>query len=454
MYSFLVSAVAFLVALGVLIAVHEFGHYWVARKLGVKVLRFSIGFGKPLWRSVRGSDKTEYVIAAIPLGGYVKMLDEQEGEVAPEEAHRAFNRQKLWKRTAIVSAGPIFNFLFAILAYWMVFIGGVEGTRPVVGEVTKDSIAALGGLQQGDELVTVGSKLTQTWDIATLALLDEAMKGRRTAVEVRREGTLRIVELDLTRGSVLLEGTFILNTLGVKPWRPVLPAMIDRVVSGGAAEASGIKSGDLILSADDQAIANWAEWVAYVQRHPGQRIIVGVERDGARIELPLTPEPASNGADGTIGRIGAYVRLPEELGDSMRTVVRYGPVEALAESLAKSWSMSLLMIKMLGKMVIGEASVENLSGPISIAQYAGQSASIGLIPFVMFLAVISLSLGIINLLPVPLLDGGHLLYYLIEAIKGGPLSETAQALGQRLGIAFLIVLMGLAFYNDLSRVFG
>lgn len=454
MSSFLISAVSFLVAIGVLITVHEFGHYWVARKLGVKVLRFSIGFGKPLWRRVSGPDQTEYVIAAIPLGGYVKMLDEHEEDVPPEESHRAFNRQQLWKRTAIVSAGPVFNFLFAILAYWMVFIGGVEGTRPVVGEVAENSIAALSGLQQGDELTKVGDKQTQTWDIATLSLLDEAMKGGRTAVQVRREGALRIVQLDLTRGSALLEGTFILETLGITPWRPVLPAMIDRVVSGGAADASGLRGGDLILSADDHTISNWAEWVAYVQRHPGQRIVVGVERDGARIELYLTPEPSSNETKGTIGRIGAYVRLPDGLGESMRTEVRYGPLEALAESLRKSWSMSTLMIKMLGKMIVGEASVENLSGPISIAQYAGQSASIGLVPFIMFLAVISLSLGIINLLPVPLLDGGHLLYYLIEAIKGGPLSETAQALGQRLGIAFLIVLMGLAFYNDLSRVFG
>lgn len=454
MSSFLISALSFLVAIGVLITVHEYGHFWVARKLGVKVLRFSIGFGKPLWKSVRGADQTEYVLAAIPLGGYVKMLDEQEGEVAQAELHRAFNRQALWKRTAIVVAGPAFNFLFAILAYWAVYMGGVEGIRPVIGEVAEASIAAAGGLQAGDELVAIDGRSTPTWDIATLALLDRAIGGETALVEVRREGARRAIELDLTQGGSLLEGTFILDALGVKPWRPAIPAVIDRTVEGGAAEAAGLLGGDVIVSADSQAIADWTEWVAYVQERPGRPIEMGVDRDGARITLEITPEPTSDGAQGTVGRIGAYVRLPVGLEQSMRTEVRYGPVDAMAESLRKSWNMSTLMIKMLGKMVIGEASVENLSGPISIAQFAGQSASIGLVPFVMFLAVISLSLGIINLLPIPLLDGGHLLYYLIEAVKGGPLSDAAQAVGQRLGIAFLILLMGLAFYNDLSRVFG
>lgn len=454
MSSFLVSALSFLVAIGVLITVHEFGHFWVARRLGVRVLRFSIGFGKPLWKRVGGADQTEYVLAAIPLGGYVKMLDEHEGDVEPAELHRAFNRQPLWRRTAIVSAGPVFNFLFAIVAYWAVFMGGVEGVKPVIGEVAEASIAASGGLQQGDELVAVDGKRTQTWDIATLALLDTAMEGEVSRIEVRREGTLRMVELDLSRDNRLLEGTFILETLGIRPWRPVLPPVIDRVVSGGAADTAGLRGGDLIISADDQPIDDWAAWVDYVQSHPGQPIAVGIERDGARTSIQLTPEPVSDGGTGTVGRIGAYVRMPQGLGESMRTEVRYGPVDALTESLRKSWSMSVLMLKMLGKMVVGEASVENLSGPISIAQYAGQSASVGLVPFIMFLAVISISLGIINLLPIPLLDGGHLLYYMIEAVKGGPLSETAQALGQRFGIAFLILLMGLAFYNDLSRVFG
>ncbi len=454
MTSFLISTVSFLVAIGVLISVHEFGHFWVARKLGVKVLRFSIGFGKPLWKRVSGADQTEYVVAAIPLGGYVKMLDEHEGEVAPGELHRAFNRQNVWKRSAIVVAGPLFNFLFAILAYWAVYMAGVEGIRPVIGEVAQASIAAAAGLQPGDELVAIDGKRTPTWNMATLTLLDSAMDGGKSTVEVRREGASRVVELDFSASNALLEGTYVLDALGVKPWRPAVPPVIDRTVPGGAAEKAGLKGGDLIVSADGHPIDQWSDWVSYVQAHPGQTIAAQVERDGARIALELVPESSADGKGGTVGRIGAYVRIPPGLENSLRTVVRYGPVDALGESLRKSWEMSALMIRMMGKMVSGEASVENLSGPISIAQYAGQSASVGLVPFLMFLAVISVSLGIINLMPIPLLDGGHLLYYVIEAVKGGPLSETAQAVGQRLGIAFLIVLMGLAFYNDLSRVFG
>lgn len=454
MSAFLVSAASFLVAIAVLITVHEFGHFWVARRLGVKVLRFSIGFGRPLWKRVGRIDQTEYVIAAIPLGGYVKMLDEQEGDVAAEEVHRAFNRQRLWKRTAIVSAGPAFNFLFAILAYWLIFIGGVEGMRPVIGHVEDNSIAAIAGLQDGDEFVGVEGKLTQTWDIATLALLNSAMEGGSTSIEIRREGSLRVVRLDWGQGNALLEGSFVLDVIGVKPWRPRLLPVVDRTVTGGAAERAGLTGGDLIIAADSQPITSWAEWVEFVQQRPGRSISVVVERDGARVDIQLVPESTVDNENRNIGRIGAYVRVPPDLEQTMRTEVRFGPVDALFESLRKSWNMSVLMIKMLGKMIIGEASVENLSGPISIAQYAGQSASIGLVPFVTFLAVISISLGIINLLPVPLLDGGHLLYYMIEAVKGGPLSENAQALGQRLGVAFLIILMGLAFYNDLSRVFG
>lgn len=454
MTSFLISTVSFLVAIGVLISVHEFGHFWVARRMGVKVLRFSIGFGKPLWKRTGGTDGTEYVLAAVPLGGYVKMLDEHEGEVAPEDLHRAFNRQNVWKRSAIVVAGPMFNFLFAIVAYWVVFMGGVQGIRPVVGEVADASIAATAGLQQGDVIVTVGGKRTQTWNMATLALLDNAMAGGKTVVQVRRDGALRALALDLSHTNALLEGTYVLDALGVKPWRPSVSPVIDHIVPGGAAEAAGVKGGDLIVAADGQPISDWSQWVTYVRSHPGEPIVVDVERDGARIQLHLTPKAVSDGKNGSIGHIGASVRIPPGLRDSIRTEVRFGPVAALSESLSKSWSMSVLMVRMMGKMIVGEASVENLSGPISIAQYAGQSASVGLMPFLMFLAVISISLGIINLMPIPLLDGGHLLYYVIEAVKGGPLSETAQAVGQRLGIAFLIVLMGLAFYNDLSRVFG
>lgn len=453
MSSFMVSALSFLVAIGVLITVHEFGHFWVARRLGVKVLRFSVGFGKPLLKYRGRADDTEYVLAAIPLGGYVKMLDEHEGEVAEEELPRAFNRQPLMKRTAIVFAGPMFNFLFAIVAYALVYWGGIEGTRPVVGEVEPASIAALGGLQSGDELVAIDGRATPTWNSATMALLDGAMEGDVVRVEVLRGGVRRLLSIDLSQTANLLEGRFILETLGISPWRPRIPPVIDDVVPGEAADMAGLKAGDEILKADGVQIEEWAVWVKLVQAHPDKPLTVTIRRGGEVLDLTLKPRGTKKN-DRVQGYIGAYVRMPEGLLEANRVVVRYGPVEAVGEALRKTYDMSLLMLRMLGKMVVGEASIENLSGPISIAQYAGQSASIGLVPFVLFLAVISVSLGVINLLPVPLLDGGHLFYYLIEFIKGSPLSESAQLVGQKIGIATLLLLMGLAFYNDLVRIFS
>lgn len=453
MHAFLISALSFVVAIGVLITVHEFGHFWVARRLGVKVLRFSIGFGKPLWMHRSRRDQTEYAIAAIPLGGYVKMLDEHEGEVPQEDLPRAFNRQPVWKRSAIVVAGPLFNFLFAILAYWGVFVTGIEGTRPIVGQVTVGSIAAQGGLTKGDEIFTVGGQHTPTWDSASLALLDAAMEGVPVTLEVHRKGRDRAVRLDTTHSAKLLEGTFILQALGIQPYRPPIPAIIDRVVPGGAAERAGFKAGDKVTAAGGQPIDNWAQWVEFVRNRPDKTFTVTVERDGRSVDLRLTPGAVTQ-AGRTFGRIGAYGRIPADLLAGLRAEVRYGPVEALTQSVHKTVRMSALMLLMLGKMVVGQASIENISGPISIAQYAGESASIGLVPFITFLAVISISLGIINVLPVPLLDGGHLLYYVIELVKGSPVSETAQMVGQKMGILVLLALMGVAFYNDLMRLFG
>ncbi len=451
MNSFLVSALSFLVAIGVLITVHEFGHFWVARRLGVKVLRFSVGFGKPLWSRRGKIDDTEFVLAAIPLGGYVKMLDEHEGEVDPSEVHRAFNRQKLWKRTAVVAAGPVFNFLFAIAAYSVVFLGGVEGTRPIVGDVTPNSIAAVGGLQPGDEFRSINGKNTPTWDTTTLALLDGTMDGGVVKVEVDRNSSLRLLSLDLTQAAALLEGGFILETLGIQPWRPEFQPIVDGVVEGGAAEKAGIMGGDTIVTANGEYVETWGQWVNIVQDNPGRKISITVSRQEKTLDLIVVPRSIEKGGK-TIGQIGAYVRVPEELVSATRVEVRYGPIAAVGTAIEKTYDMSLLMLRMLGKMISGQASIENLSGPISIAQYAGQSASIGLVPFMLFLAIISISLGVINLLPVPLLDGGHLFYYLIEFVKGSPLSETAQLVGQKIGIAAILLLMGLAFYNDLVRL--
>ncbi len=455
MGSVLSSIFFFIIALGILITFHEFGHYWVARKCGVKVLRFSIGFGQPLWSVTRGEDQTEYVIAAVPLGGYVKMLDEREEEVAPEELHRAFNRQSLAKRTAIVAAGPIANFILAIAAYWLIFVIGIAGMKPVVGSVSDDSIAARAGLQTGDVIVAVDGKPTPTWETAIITMLDHSLDEGEVQLRVRHDGSNREEERalqfdggipeDLNRGGFL-------DYIGVRPMRPTIPPYIGRLAPGGPAESAGIEIGDLVVSADGQAIDDWEQWVDYVRAHPGQTISVEVERAGQRMTLSLTPERVESNGE-VFGRIGAGVKL-QEMPEELQAFVQYGPVDALVQASIKTWDMSLLTLRMMGKMITGDISLSNLSGPISIARYAGYSASIGFVSFLTFLAVVSISLGVLNLLPVPLLDGGHLMYYAIEWVKGSPVSEQVQIMGQKIGIAMLLTMMVLAFYNDIVRLFG
>ena len=449
------SAIAFLVAIGVLISVHEFGHFWVARRLGVKVVRFSIGFGRPLWSRRSGADRTEYVIAAIPLGGYVKFVDEREGEVAPEDLPRAFNRQRLAVRTAIVAAGPVFNLIFAILAYWLLFVSGIEGVRPVVGEVTPGSVAAAAGLRAGDEIAAVEGRETATWEAASFALMNALLSDEETRVTVR-DGSGREAQLVLrTReGHRYLDGGRLLENLGLRPWQPTIPAVIESVEPGGPADSAGLRAGDRVVSADGEPVAEWRDWVAFVRERPGTAFDVEVLRDGRRVTLMLTPEGVSDGTGTPRGRIGARAKVPADLFENMRAEHRYGPVEAVGESLRKSWNMATLMLTMLGKMVVGQASLDNISGPISIAEYAGRTASIGLSPFLSFLALISISLAVLNLLPIPLLDGGHLMYYLIEFVKGSPVSEAFEIAAQKVGIVALLLLMGLAFYNDLARLLG
>ncbi len=451
----LFSLFFFIVALGILITFHEFGHYWVARRCGVKVLRFSIGFGQPLWSRTRGEDQTEYVVAAIPLGGYVKMLDEREGEVAPEEVHRAFNRQSLAKRTAIVIAGPVANFILAICAYWLIFVIGVAGMKPIIGPVAENSIASAAGLQTGDIVVAVGEKPTPTWETTIMAMLDQSLDGGEVVLKVQQGGSSVAVERHLTfPGGIpddLNRGGF-LDFVGVRPSRPAIAPYIGRLAPGGPAESAGVEVGDLVVAADGQVIDDWEEWVNYVRARPEQTIALEVERDGQRIMLQLTPERAEASGE-VFGRIGAGVRL-QEMPEELKAVVQYGPLESLLNATVKTWEMSFLTLRMMGKMVTGDISLSNLSGPISIARYAGYSASIGFISFLTFLAVVSISLGVLNLLPIPMLDGGHLMYYLAEWIKGSPVSEQVQILGQKIGIAMLLSLMVLAFYNDIIRLFG
>lgn len=452
MNGMLFSLAAFVVAIGVLVTVHEFGHYWVARRLGVKVLRFSIGFGKPLWKRTFGKDQTELVVAALPLGGYVKMLDEREGDVAVAELPRAFNRQPVKTRIAVVVAGPAFNFLFAIIVYWAMFVTGVPGMKPVVGEVTPGSYAAEAGIRGNDEILAVNGESTPTWEATVLALLEADLDGlERVAVTIRDDdGQERHLQAHFESPDELLKKGGVLENFGLSPWQP--PAMIESLVAGGAGERAGLLPGDQVVLADGVAISNWGQWVDFVRERPGQEIAVQVLRNGEAVSLTVRPDSITDSGR-EIGRIGAYVQLPDdEQRATMRVVVRYGLLRAVPEALDKTWQVTMLTLRTLWKMVSGRASVENLSGPITIAQYAGQSAAIGLASFLGFLGIVSVSLGVLNLLPVPVLDGGHLLFYLVELVKGSPVTDAIQLAGQKIGIVLLLALMSLAFYNDLIRL--
>ena len=459
MNSLLFTILSFIFALGILITVHEFGHFWVARKLGVKVLRFSVGFGKPLLtfrgRGLTPEDQgTEYVLAAIPLGGYVKMLDEREGEVPEKELERSFNRKSLPVRAAVVVAGPVFNFIFAILAFWLVNVIGDMGARPLVGAVAEGSIAAEAGFQPGDEFVSVGDRITTTWETVIYGLLTESASGDDLAVKVLvADGYEEVRQLPGGQLIELAENGRLLERIGLTPKRPQVPPVIDQLAPGEAAEQAGIQSGDRILAINGEPLEVWDELVEAIKKLPGKPATLEIERQGVVETIGLIV--GSREVDGkVIGRIGAGPHVPEDLFDQYRVEVRYGPVEAIGVATAKTWDMSVFMLKMLGQMLKGEISVKNLSGPISIAQTAGKTASYGAIQFLKFLALVSISLGVLNLLPVPVLDGGHLLFFLVEAVKGSPLSEAAQAQGQRIGMALLLALMGLAFYVDLARLLG
>ena len=454
MDNFFISAAALIVTLGILIAFHEYGHFWVARRMGVKVLRFSIGFGKPLWTKRGGSDQTEYVLAAIPLGGYVKMLDEREGDVDPGEVHRAFNRQPVKKRIAIVVAGPLFNFVFAILAYFIMYLIGVPGIKPIVGDVTPESSAAKAGIVKGDEIVQVGDQDTPTWNTVRMALLQLSLDNDSVVLKVKDDtGRLHEAPLDLQGISMEDKQERLLSSLGMELFRPQYPALIGQLSEDGAAKRDGLRPGDKILSVNGQDITFWDDWVDVIQKNPESTLTVKLERDGMVEVISLTPKRESS-EQGDIGRIGAAPQVSDEMMDKYRAVVSYGPIKALWTAVTETWRMSVLTLRMLGKMIVGEVSLENLSGPITIATYAGYTASIGLTTFLSFLAIVSISLGVLNLLPIPILDGGHLLMYAIEGVKGKALSEEMQARMQHVGMVILAMLMMLAFYNDIMRLIG
>jgi regulator of sigma E protease len=450
--SLLHTIVAFIVALGLLIVVHEYGHYLIARLCGVKVLRFSVGFGRALvtWR--RGADQTEWVIAAIPFGGYVKMLDEREGPVEPREAERAFNRQSVWRRFAIVIAGPVANFLFAIAVYAGLFMYGLPEARPVLGVPPPGSVAAAAGLRAGDTVRAVEGEAISTWQELRWRVLQSALQRAPLRLDVVNEkGHLSTVTLDLRSFPADDVESDALERVGLRLYRPPLDPVLGQVVSGGAAERAGLAPGDRILLADGKPVRTWEELVSAVQARPEMPLSLTIERGGVRQTVEVVPASVGAGQK-RIGRIGAAPQLPASHAEKMLIRVQHGVVESLWKGVLKTGDIAAFSLKMLGKMLLGEISWKHLSGPVTIADFAGQSAQLGWVSYLTFLALISISLGVLNLLPIPLLDGGHLMYYAIEIVKGRPVSERAMELGQRVGLALLLVMMAFAFYNDLNRL--
>ncbi|MBU9854489.1 sigma E protease regulator RseP [Rahnella bonaserana] len=451
MMNILWSLAAFIVALGVLITVHEFGHFWVARRCGVRVERFSVGFGRALWRKT-DRQGTEYVLAIIPLGGYVKMLDERVEAVAPEFRHQSFNNKKVWQRAAIISAGPIANFIFAIFAYWLVFVIGVPSVRPVIANITANSIAAQSNISSGMELKSVAGIETPDWESVRMALMGE-IGDDQTTVGVAQFGSSQVVEktLDLRQWQFDPEKQDPVVSLGMIPRGPQIESVLQEVQPGSAAEKAGLQAGDRIVKVDGQILESWQSFVIQVRDNPGKPIALGVERGGDSVALTLTPDTKSAGKgkiQGFAGVVPKVIPLPDEF----KTIRQYGPFVAFYEAGDKTWQLMKLTVSMLGKLITGDVKLNNLSGPISIAQGAGMSAEYGLVSYLTFLALISVNLGIINLFPLPVLDGGHLLFLAIEKLKGGPVSERVQDFSYRIGSVLLVLLMGLALFNDFSRL--
>ncbi len=450
----LIALVAFLVAIAILVTFHEFGHFIVARLLGVKVLRFSVGFGRVLWRWQRG-EGTEYAISALPFGGYVKMLDEREGGVPEYERHRAFNRQPLWRRAAILFAGPAFNILLAVIIYWIVFMVGIPGIKPVLGPVAPNSPAAAVGVTEHATILAVDGKPAPTWQAARLAMLDSITLGKPLMLEIRQpDGAIATRELRYDDIKALTAPGGLLPGLGLSVWLPPVAPVLGKIEPGSAAARAGLQSGDRILTVNGQAVTRWQALVKQIQAAPGRRLMLQIQRDGEQLDVPVVP--AGREANGKrIGHIGAAVRLPEGYDkalNALRAEYRLAPIPALVAGVGRTGEVTAMTGALIYRMASGGASLSNLSGPIGIAQAAGSLAEAGIVPYLLFLALISISLGILNLLPIPILDGGQLLYLGIEAVRRRPLSEAAEAIGQRVGLSLLVILIGFAVFNDLARI--
>ncbi|HVF65394.1 MAG TPA: RIP metalloprotease RseP [Casimicrobiaceae bacterium] len=445
----LLKIASFLVVLGILVVFHEAGHYVVARLCNVKVLRFSVGFGRILWSKRMTRDKTEFAVSAIPLGGYVKMADEREGDLSPEDAARSFNRASVGKRIAIVAAGPAANLLLAVVLYAATFMAGIPGQKPFLAAPRAATPAAQAGIQAGDEVIRVGGVAVESLQELRWQLLKASGRDDIRLVVRTRDGreVLRPLSLASMSGSDW-EGPFM-QKLGLTA--DFGPPLIDDAIKGKPAERAGLRSGDRIVAIDGQPVRSPGDVAAATNAKPGMEVVFRVERDSGSLSVPVVTEVTESGGR-RIGIAGLRLKVDPAVADRLSTTVRYGPIRALEEGVRKTWELSVFTVKMLGRILTGEASLKNISGPITLADYAGQSVEAGALVFVSYLALISISLGVLNLLPVPLLDGGQLLYYFAELARGRPLSDRAFELGQRIGMAVLAALMALALFNDFSRL--
>ena len=444
----LTNLLAFIVSISVLVAVHEFGHYIIGRFCGMKVLRFSIGFGKPVWTRVAGADRTECCISAIPLGGYVKFLDEREGPVEPADQGRAFNHRPVSSRIAVLLAGPFFNFLFAAVAYWVLFVNGIPTVKPAVGQVDSGSYAAQAGLHYGDRILKVGEREAADWETVLVSILDEMVSTGRVPLELEGEdGWVRTAVIEVGDDAArLTEPGMLFKGLGFWPWQP--PAVVGSLDESGAARAGGIREGDKIVEIDGEKVASFGDLQRIVSARPDQPVSITVLRgtETKVIELVLGSREQDGVRSGFLG-IGVSTDVQDYW-----YVRKHGPITAIGEALQRTWGSTAFTVRMFGRMITGDVSIRNISGPINIAQFAGDSAARGLNDFLNFLALVSISLGVINLLPIPILDGGQIVYQTVEFVKGSPLSDRSQLLGQQFGILALLLLMSFAFYNDIARL--
>ena len=461
----MMTLLAFVVTIGLLVTIHEYGHFQVARWCNVKVLRFSIGFGQPLWKKTFGKDNTEFVLAAIPLGGFVKMLDERElkaeqeqGSVTPPvtyseiELQRAFNRQNVWKRIAIVSAGPIANLLLAIFLYWLLFMQGVTGMRPIVGDVAENSLAAAASLNSGEVIQNIAGQPVKTWTDARWILLEQSLENKTVTIEaLSRDNELHVHTLSFA-GIDSDPEMDILEKIGLGMFKPNIPAVIGEILPDSAAEKAGFKMNDKILSIDGVDMQDWEKVVTTVKASPNKSLQVKIERAQELRTIAVVPQQIKENNQ-SIGRLGASVKLDQNTLDAFVVKTQYTPLQSLEKGILKTWDTAIFSLKMLGRMIAGQVSIKGISGPVTIATFAGESASMGLSTFLSFLALVSISIGVLNLLPIPVLDGGHLMYYIVEILKGSPVSDQTMLVGQKIGFVLLGLLMTIAIFNDFNRLF-